>query len=209
MTRARHGRPHGGDGGAEPRLRIREREQRVLHLVIRGRTQQQIATEVGVSQPAVSKILKRVEDRLVADVAPMVERWRVRQTLRLDHVYSEAIAGWEASKQDSVRRRQRKLEAGRGPGGTLAELVSENRPGDPSFLEVARRALADLRAIWGVNAPDRLAVSATAAFASLSDAALEAELRRQDQVYHQLTLTRANAPRVDAPTSDGHADERV
>ncbi len=166
-------------------MRIRERERRVLQLVVVGRTQHQIAAEVGVSQPAVSKILKRVEERLLAELAPMVDRWRVRQTLRLDHLYAESVTAWEASKQDAMRRRQRKAD---GPGGgTVAELVSENRHGDPRFLELARKTLADLRELWAINPPDRVAIAGS--FATLSDAQLEAELARQEEVFRRLDLT--------------------
>ena len=38
---------------------------------------------------------------------------------------------------------------------TVAEIVSENRHGDPRYLDEARKALADLRTLWGVDAPDR------------------------------------------------------
>ncbi len=159
----------------------------MLELTILGRTQHQIAGELGVSQAAVSKILRRVEERLVQDLAPMVDRLRVRHTLRLDHVYGEAMTAWIDSKTDAVRRRQRKSD-GSGTGTTVAELVSENRHGDPRYLDVARKALADLREVWGVNAPERLAVTATSPMSGLSDDELAAELARQARIYHQLGL---------------------
>ena len=62
-------------------------------------------------------------------------------------------------------------------GATIAELVSENQHGDPRYLEEARKALADLRKIWGVDAPARMSIEASP-FASMSDEALELELKR-------------------------------
>lgn len=121
--------------------------------ILEGRTQHQIAEALGISQPAVSKIVRRREERLLADVSQRVERQRVRQTLRLEHIYGQAMQAWQDSKQDGLRRRQRKTEGRAGDSSTVAELISENRHGDPRYLDEARKALADLRKAWGVDAP--------------------------------------------------------
>ena len=64
--------------GAEPRTRILDREQRAWDLSIRGRTQREIADAVGITQPAVSKLLRRVSARLSRDTAPIFNRSRNR-----------------------------------------------------------------------------------------------------------------------------------
>lgn len=195
------GRARGGKGGAEPRLRIRQREQCVLQLTILGRSQHQIAAEVGVSQPAVSKILRRLEERLARELAPMQERLRARHTLRLEHLYAEAITAWDASKQDHLRRRQRKTEGHGGPGATVAELVSENRHGDPRFLDLARKALDDLNALWGVRLPERIAASVD--LTGISDEDLAARLAEYDRVTRQAHAARQLPA---GPSGDGGAD---
>jgi DNA-binding CsgD family transcriptional regulator len=144
----------GGRNGHEPRGRIRSREMRALELSVQGFTQAEIAAELRVSQAAVSKILNRVETRILKDRTALVERQRTRQTLRLEHVYSEAMRAWEHSKGDSTRRRQRRIQDGKKPGPTIAELVVETEHGNPQFLEVGRKALADQRKLWGLNAPE-------------------------------------------------------
>lgn len=185
MNRRRSGRPHGGKGGAEPRARIRLRETRVMEQILEGRTQHQIAESLGISQPAVSKIARRMEERLLADLSLTAGRQRARHTLRLEHLYAEAMRAWRDSQQDATRRRQRKSEGTAAGGTTFAELVSENRHGDPRYLDEARKALADLRKVWGVDAPERLAVQAAMPFASLSDTALQAEIERQNRLLEQ------------------------
>jgi predicted transcriptional regulator len=179
MTGRARGRGRGGKGGREPRSRVRLREIQVLEQMLEGRTQHQIAAASGISQAAVSKILRRVEERLLADVAWKVERQRARHTVRLEFIYAEAIRSWHSSKEETLRRRQRKTEGGSGGAATIAELVSENRHGDPRYLDEARKALSDLRTLWGVDAPERMSIEATTPFASMSDAALQAELARQ------------------------------
>src|SRR5437773_6625048 len=135
------GRARGGKGGREPRSRVRLREIQVIDQMLEGRTQHQIAASIGTSQAAVSKILRRVEERLLADVAWKVDRQRARHTVRLEFIYAEAIRSWHASKEETLRRRQRKTEGGDGGGAaTIAEIVSENRHGDPRYLDEARKA---------------------------------------------------------------------
>ncbi len=212
MNRRRTGRPRGGKGGSEPRARIRLREIRVMEQILEGRTQHQIAESLDISQPAVSKIVRRMEERLLADVAFKVERQRASHTFRLEHLYAEAMRAWGQSKQDATRRRQRKSEgagakAGAG-GGTFAELVSENRHGDPRFLDEARKTLVDLRKVWGVDAPERLAVQTSMPFSSLSDTALQAEIERQDRLLEQIRSADALPPRS-TQHEEGGSDEEA
>jgi Homeodomain-like domain len=177
VRRAARGR--GGKGGAEPRARIRLREVKALQGLLDGHSQHEIARTLGVSQPAVSKMLKRIEERLLTDVAWRIERQRARQSLRLEFLYSEAIRAWRGSHDDALRRRQRKTDGVGGHTSTVAEVISENQHGDPRYLEEARRALADLRTLWGVDAPERLSVDTTNPYASMSDEAVAAEVLRQ------------------------------
>jgi DNA-binding CsgD family transcriptional regulator len=183
VTGRRSRRSRGGKGGAEPRQQVRAREIQVLEYLQAGCSQHQIAAALSISQPAVSKIVRRIEERLLADLAYRTERQRARQTLQLEAIFRTAMRAWEASQQDSLRKRQRKSENGAGDHGvTVAELVSENRHGDPRYLAEARAALKDLRGVWGVDAPERVTIGALMPFATMSDEALEAELSRQTRL---------------------------
>jgi hypothetical protein len=177
-----------------------------MEQILEGRTQHQIAESLDISQPAVSKIVRRMEERLLADVAFKVERQRARHTLRLEHLYAEAMRAWGQSQQDTTRRRQRKSDGGGTGGGTFAELVSENRNGDPRYLYEARMALTDERRVWGVDAPERLAVQASMPFSSLSDTALQAEIEKQNLLLEQNRSTDALPPR-NARHEEGGPDE--
>ena len=156
------GRGRGGRDGHEPPSRIHEREVRAMELAVQGWSQRRMAAELSISQPAVSKLLRRVEERMLRELAEDVERQKARQTLRLEHLYGEAVRGWEQSKTDATRRRRRKPDAGAGRAGTtVAELVVENQHSDPRFLEQGRKALADLRTLWGLDAPQKVDMRAT------------------------------------------------
>ena len=140
----------------------------------------QIAADLGVSQAAVSKISAR-RARVLRELAGPVERQKARQTLRLEHLFAEAMRAWEQSKTDTTRRRQRKTQAGTGgAGATVAEIVIENQHGDPRYLDEARKALADLRKLWGLDAPQKVDVRASQnPYADMTEDALRAELARQ------------------------------
>ena len=186
--RRRRGR--GGQGGHEPRARIRTRELRTMDLTVLGWSQQQIAADLGVSQAAVSKILKRVELRVLQEMTDIVERQKARHALRLEHLFAEAIRAWEHSKADTTRRRQRKTESGhRGTGATVAELIVENQHGDPRYLDEARKALADHRKLWGLDAPQKVDVRAPR---NLYDGMTEDALR--DELAKQTRLLAAGDP---------------
>jgi DNA-binding CsgD family transcriptional regulator len=188
------GRAHGGRGGAEPRRRIQARELQVLELFLAGRTQHQIAATVGISQAAVSKILQRIEERALTDLSNRVERQRARQTLRLEYIVNASMRAWHASQTDRLRKRQRKTDAD-GVAATVAELVSENRHGDPRYLAEARAALKDLRAIWGLEAPRDLTVAVTGPFTAMSDSALDETLTRYG------CLLALDSPGIDATST--------
>ena len=205
-------RGRGGQGGHEPRARIRTRELRAMELSVLGWSQHQIAADLGVSQAAVSKILKRVELRVLHELMGIVERQKARHTLRLEHLFAEALRAWEHSKADTTRRRQRQTQSGAGgSGATVAELVVETQHGDPRYLEEARKALADHRKLWGLDAPQKVDLRASRnPYDDMTEEALRAELARQAQllgvaapavidVTVDATVTAPNAPAATQP----------
>jgi hypothetical protein len=215
-TRHRVGRRgRGGQGGHESRTRIRTRELRVMELATLGWSQHQIAADLGISQAAVSKILKRVELRILRELMDTVERQKARQSIRLEHLFAEAMRAWEDSKADSTRRRQRKTQGagGNAAGNTMAEVVVENQHGDPRYLDQARKTLSDHRKIWGLDAPQKVDVRASRnPYAEMSEEDLRAELTRQARLLEgadKQPATSAGSPSsqpIPRKQEAGHAD---
>ena len=59
------------------------------------------------------------------------------------------------------------------PSATVAQFVVDTQHGDPRYLEVARKVLADQRRVWGLDAPQKLDVRATEGpFDAMSDEVL-------------------------------------
>ena len=200
---SRHRRGRGGQGGHEPRARIRTRELRAMELAVLGWSQPQIAADLGISQAAISKLLKRIETRLLRELAESAQRQKARQTLRLEHLFAEAMRAWNESKADTTRRRQRQTQGGDGAGATVAELVVENQHGDPRYLDEARKALADQRKLWGLDAPQKVDLHASRdPYDDMSEEALRAELARQTQLLGIAGPTVIDAVTTDAVTAD-------
>ena len=173
-----------------------------MELTVLGWTQPQIARDLGISQAAVSKILKRIETRQLREWAETRERQKTKQTLRLEHLFAEAIRAWHESKADTTRRRQRQTQDGDGAGATVAELVVENQHGDPRYLNEARKALADQRKLWGLDAPQKVDLHASRnPYDDMPEEALRAELARQ-----ALLLGLPNPTVIDAGLTDAVTD---
>jgi predicted transcriptional regulator len=207
MPNRRRGR--GGQGGHEPRARIRTRERRAMELAVLGWSQHQIGEDLGISQAAVSKLLRRIETRLFRELAETVGRQKARHALRLEHLFAEAMRAWTESQADSTRRRHRKTHGGQGAEATVAEIISQNQHGDPRYLEEARKALADHRKLWGLDAPQKVDLRAARdPYTDLSEEALRVELARHTQLLGLADLTAVDAvttggETVDGPTTNG------
>lgn len=162
-----------------------------MELTTRGWSQHQIAADLGITQAAVSKLLARVERRLLQELADTVERQKVRQSARLEYLFGEAMRAWTDSKADRTRRRQRKTQAGSGGAeATVAEIVTDTHHGDPRFLDEARKALADHRKIWGLDAPQKVDLRASRnPYDGMTEDDLRAEFTRQARLLNPSTET--------------------
>jgi hypothetical protein len=204
--RARTRRGRGGRGGAEPPGRVRQRELDVIERHLQGMSQRQIASAVKISQAAVCKILARVEQRALRDHAEMLFRMKGQQTLQLEHIWQQAMTAWHASTADATRRRQRRVEGGdTDEPQTIAEVTVESQHGDPRYLAEARAALADLRKLWGLDAPQKLDVSATRnPYNDLSDDALREEVARQQRLLAACSPIALPLESSSEEANDGH-----
>jgi hypothetical protein len=141
----------------------RQREQVAFDLAAtKGLTETQIAEELAkqglgaVTQQAVSKMLRRVEERMLKEMTGRVKAMKARQTLALQKIQRDAMAAWEESKkpQKSLTTKHGAAGANGEPGKvTESQSVLRDQDGDPRYLDQARQALADIRKIWGVDEP--------------------------------------------------------
>jgi hypothetical protein len=111
----------------------------------------------------VSKILARVDQRVLLELAGSVQELKVQQAARLEYLYREAVDEWEPSKRTSV--------------ADHSAAAEPRRHGDRRFLAEARALLADLRRLWGLDSPLKVETPATdRPLIAMSDDELYAEL---------------------------------
>ena len=145
--------------------RSRNLELRIWTLLSEGKTPSAIARDVGIARQSVHRIIRRVEAKYNQAIGATVERLRARQARTLWAVVDEATDAWERSKQPARRVRKETGRSGNSRSGDsrngdrngaytdLTRTEVQSRVGDPRFLTEAREALADLRKLYGLDAP--------------------------------------------------------
>lgn len=148
-------------GAERHRQRTADRKMEAWRLRVQGWTQARIADELKMTQQAVSQLLKKTETELAAEFLGEAAEIKARQTAQLEAVYEEAMDQWRRSCEDAERNQ---VVSGRvkatdmGLTIDLPDLVTkttEGQSGNPALLEKAMKALADIRAIWGLDAPQK------------------------------------------------------
>ena len=127
-----------------------EHQMSVYAAVVRGdRSYREIAGEFKISKARVCQLVKKINGWLWPQRMDEIREIKAEHTERLLHVYGEAMAAWERSKLDEETTR---VKTG-GQHGPEKSRVRKGQAGNPAFLQEARAALAEIRRIWGADAP--------------------------------------------------------
>lgn len=131
-------------------------EDEAWNLRVHGWTQQRIATKLGVTQQAVSVMLKRASAKFSERFMQDIKAVKDEQVAQLQLVADEALQGWFKSKE-AKKRNVTKLKQGKGRNKNPyidSKSVSEFEVcGDTKYLTEFRKALEDIRKILGADAP--------------------------------------------------------
>ncbi len=116
-----------------------------------------------VTQQGVSAMLIRTEARALKALQERVGGHKARQTACLMLIYEEAMNAWERSKKafTGIEKDVEQTADGLKTVGPMT-VKTEDRDGNPSFLETAMKALSDVRKLWGLDAPEKYEVKAEA-----------------------------------------------
>lgn len=189
-----------------------QREDRAWELRSNGWSQARIAAELGITQQAVSLLLKRLAKQFAKEFKKRVEEIKGEQTAQLEFLVDEALQEWERSKSDaekkSVKSGRCQLDRDGNPVDLDDEVTqtTEGRLADPRYLQQARDGMGDIRKIWGVDAPvkteteQKVSGEVKVTGAAQDEAAKKLDEWRK-QMQEQLTQTRLNSP-LAVPMSD-------
>jgi predicted transcriptional regulator len=123
---------------ASKRHTVLQRRLRVAQLAAQGRTQLEIADELGVSQPTICADLNEIHAQWrKATEAETAERI-AREIAVIEEIRRAAWEGWARSQQDQVRKRVKRT-AGPDQDGVKVEKIKERRTqsGDSKMLQTA------------------------------------------------------------------------
>jgi hypothetical protein len=159
-----------------------------------------IADAVGLTQPAVSKILRRVATRRAAECGRELTQALARLQDQLQLVVREAFEGYTQSQRDRTRKRERRQEPGDGtPPTHIFELLIESRSGDPRFLQTITHAIAAITDLHKLIPP------APPPTPPMDLTRLSPEEWALLQQLHARATGLSYAPTIDAPTGDAEA----
>ncbi len=131
----------------------RQRELDVWRLRQQGWTQEAIAAEIGVTQPAIQQILKRLTKRFTKHNVEEIHHVKSQQIAQLEYIAYEAMLAWENSKEAAKIQRIKTSSGGKDNSEKVQELRDQD--GDPRYLTVAMKAREDIRKILGADAPSK------------------------------------------------------
>lgn len=114
-------------------------------------TYEQIGEKFGLSKQRIHQLAHQVDQWYIPQMMGKIREIKVRQTASLDRIFRKAMAGFEASRRDSIESIEK--ESGSGDESeTETTIKRKTNAGSPAFLSEARGALADIRKIWGADA---------------------------------------------------------
>lgn len=146
------------------------------------KSQPQVAEEFGLSQPRVCTILKMVQDWMWNETMHDIRLVKMQQVQSLTYIYREAMRAWERSKTAS-----RSLSTKKSDGKVTEQTRSlKSSQGDPKYLDIAMKALADIREVTGANAPVEIRHTGELRVAGLS--LRDAILQKKKQLDERLLL---------------------
>lgn len=151
--------PRNPGGRKNTKLAVEARRHQSRLMVLNGWTRKEIAEHFGIVESMVSR-------DLAAELEASKERWaedlykrRCDTADRLAHIRNEALEAWNRSCDERQIRQTQQKDGANGNGERSASLRTEDRDGDPRFLAEARAAEADIRKLWGMDAPAKTEVT--------------------------------------------------
>ncbi len=134
-----------------------ERERKVWSLRQQGRTQEQIADELGIDQSTVSKMLGRLSRAASKELVGTLVEEKYAQLAQLRLMISEAMRAWERSKaQDKTMTRKDVGIGSNAKGITTSTVKVEDTDGNPAYLSAAMNAQAAIRKLLGLDSPTKV-----------------------------------------------------
>lgn len=143
--------------GKVKELAISDRHEDWYRQYMQGRLQRDIAHDAGVSHVAVSKAIRRADRIKAHEFTKDIKRYRGTCTLRLEHLYREAIVEWERSKLPQIidkvgqASHDEDQEFDEEKASYFIERTIKSQTGAPALHARAQASLEKLMELWGIR----------------------------------------------------------
>lgn len=149
----------GGKGTKKGRKRTRDERERDLAKIaehyLRGYSHEQIAERVGLSRQQIGYDLKVLRERWRESQLAAIDEVKARELEKLDRMESELWEQWERSKGDRTRRKVGTKSGAQ--AGETREMVTEERLGDPRYMQAILQCIEKRTKLLGLDAPLKVA----------------------------------------------------
>ena len=135
------------------------RRKKIGELYLQGKLQIEIASMLGINQGSVSRHLKAILAAWRQATLQDFAFRRAEELAKLDHLEAEAWKSWRASKGNREETGERKEDAS--GKKLLTQIRSEQRTGDISYLRMVVWCIERRCKLLGLDAPSKIASSAT------------------------------------------------
>jgi len=124
---------------------------------IQGKTQIQIAHELGMNQSTISRKLKKIREQWKENRLQNIDAFKDRELARIDRLELEY---WEAWIRSCTTRTEKSIKKKEGKGVEKeSSLKTYERDGNPSYLEGVERCIKLRMELLGLNEPIKLNVA--------------------------------------------------
>ena len=116
------------------KFQIEDNRRDITRLYLRGKTQMEIAQQLGISRAMVAYDLAAIQERWRDDTALDLDAAKSRELAKIDELERTYWATWESSLEQKETTTTARTEAGDALRAT-AQMKKETRDGNPAFLE--------------------------------------------------------------------------
>lgn len=127
---------------------------RIAELYLKGYTQVQIAQELGLTQPIVSRDLTTLQERWIEQTTIDFDAAKGKELARLDALEREYWQAWRRSLEQVTKTRTKRNHM-----GDEAIVVREETSGNPSFLAGVQGCIDQRCRLLGLYAPTKAVLS--------------------------------------------------
>jgi len=139
-------------GEQRARDKRRDDQVRISEMLAMGKSQKQIAAELGLTRSTVCRDVKRIERARLMFMVKNLDKLRQAELAKIDLMEKEAWAAWEQSKTE-----KQKVSVTKGTNMKKSQFTKEQRAGDPRYLEIVQKCMDRRAELLGLNAPQKIA----------------------------------------------------